>query len=183
MSNEAAVNDEGGAAVRASEDRDGFARAIARLQAADASTTMRELVERLAHHGADEGKILAEYERVSAATTDPAARYLIDLILSDERRHHQLLVEMATAVASEEIGSADSAIPPLLWHADDELLASTRKLHAYEIEDRLELRSLRGELRSFESTTIWGLLVDLMMLDTEKHAKILAFLEHHARGD
>ena len=161
----------------------GFERALDGLRATGASVTIRDLVELLARHGQEEGRILAEYERVAASTSDPAARYLVDLVLADERRHHQTLVEIATSMAWDTLDTVETSVPPLGWHVDEELLAASRRLREYEDEDKRELQALRRRLRPFEQTTLWGLLVDLMILDTEKHATIMRFLEKHARGD
>lgn len=160
----------------------GFDRALEGLTATGASATMRDLVALLARHGSEEGRILAQYEAASTDTRDTAARYLIDLIMSDERRHHRTLVEMATSMAWDTLGGGD-AVPPLGLHSDAAFAAATRRLREYEEQDRRELLTLRRKLRPFEETTLWGLLVDLMILDTEKHATILRFLERHARGD
>lgn len=159
-----------------------FERAKQGLQATAASVTMRELVEMLARHGAEEGRILAEYQTVAESASDPAARYLIDLIMEDERRHHRLLVEIATAMAWETLGNVETSVPPLGWHLDEDLIAATRKLREYEEHDRHELQALRKRLKPFEETTLWGLMVDLILLDTQKHATILKFLERHAHG-
>ena len=140
---------------------------------------MRELVALLARHGTEEGRILAEYESLSAHTGDAAARYLIDLILADERRHHRTLAEIATSMAWDTL-DGKSAVPSLGWRPDEALAAATRRLRTYEEDDRGELQSLRRKLRPFEETTLWGLLVDLMILDAEKHATILRFLERDA---
>jgi hypothetical protein len=158
----------------------GFERALEGLRATGASVTMRELVELLAKHGSDEGRILAEYERVSASATDPAARYLIDLIVNDERRHHRMLVELATAMAWGTLGGVETSVPPLGWRLDEELTAATRTLRKFEEEDLHELQALRKRLRPFEDTTLWGLMVQIMVLDTKKHATILKFFERHA---
>lgn len=165
----------------AGEGPSGFERALEGLRATDASTTIQTLVELLARHGAEEGRILAEYERASASITDPAARYLIDLIMDDERRHHRLLIELATAMAWGTVNSSASAVPPLNWRVDNELAKATRTLRMYEEEDRRELEALKKRLRPFEDTTVWSLIAQMMILDTEKHATILKFLEHHAR--
>lgn len=165
------------------EEPTGFERALEGLRATGASVTMRELVELLAKHGSSEGAVLAEYERVSSSATDPAARYLINFILDDERRHHRMLVEMATAMAWDTLGSIETTVPPFGWHLDEELIAATRALRKYEDVDHRELKALKKRLRPFEETTLWGLMVQLMMLDTEKHATILKFLERHARDD
>ena len=165
----------------AAEQPSGFERALDGLRATGASTTIRTLVELLARHGAEEGRILAEYERAAASMADPAARYLIDLILDDERRHHRMLIELATAMAWGTVDGSATSVPPLGWHVDDGLAEATRTLRRYEEEDRHELETLRKRLRPFEDTTLWGLMVQMMILDTEKHATILKFLEHHAR--
>jgi rubrerythrin len=159
----------------------GFERALEGLRASGASDTMRELVELLASHGAEEGRILAEYARASSSVSDAAARYLIDLIMEDEQRHHRLLVDLATAIAWEPLDGDDARVPPLGWHVDRELADAARRLREYEEKDRRELKALRKKLRPFEDTTIWALMVQLILLDTEKHATILEFLERHSR--
>lgn len=160
----------------------GFERALDGLRATGASTTMRDLVELLARHGSDEGRLLDEYDRLGGRTSDPAARYLIDVIMQDERRHHRMLVEMATAMAWGTLGGVETSVPPLSWHMDEELLAASRRLREQEDLDRHELQTLRKRLRPFEETTLWALIVDLMILDTQKHATILRFLERHSRN-
>jgi hypothetical protein len=37
-------------------------------------------------------------------------------------------------------------------------------------------------LRPFADTTLWVLVVDLMLLDTKKHATMLRFLERHGKN-
>ncbi|MDA8309012.1 MAG: hypothetical protein M0Z46_00030 [Actinomycetota bacterium] len=157
----------------------GFERALEGLQATGASTTIRELVGLLARHGADEGRMLDEYDQLGKTATDPAARYLIGVIMEDERRHHRMLVEVATAMAWGTLGG-DTSVPPLGWHLDERLVAATRRMRKQEDQDRHELEDLRKRLRPFEETTLWALIVDLMILDTQKHSMILRFLEHHS---
>jgi len=165
------------------EEPSGFERALEGLRETGASVTIRELVGQLAKHGSEEGKILADYERVAATASDPAVRYLVDLIMDDERRHHRILVELATAMAWNTLGSERSPIPTLGWRPDEEVAAATRTLREYEEQDRHELQTLKRELRPFEETTLWALMVELMILDTEKHTAILKFLERYARGE
>ena len=170
---------EGAAAAEPS----GFERALEGLRATGASATIRTLVELLAKHGSEEGRILAEYERTAASVTDPAARYLIDLILDDERRHHRVLVELATAMAWGTLEESASTVPPLGWHLDAGIATAIAALRKYEEEDRRELEALRKKLRPFEDSTLWSLMVQMMILDTEKHATILKFLERNRRRD
>jgi hypothetical protein len=50
-----------------------------------------------------------------------------------------------------------------------------------EQADREELRRLRRELRKFEDRTLWGLLVELMQRDTDKHIAIVDFAQRLAK--
>lgn len=158
-----------------------FAKALEGLHRTGASADTRDLVELLARHGREEGKVLAEYERLVDESDDRAVGYLGRLILDDERRHHALLAEIANSLAWEtaEVPGAPST-PPLPLHLGDQLVAASRRLRRMEEQDRRELQALRKRLRPYADTTLWGLLVDLMLLDTEKHATILRFLERHA---
>lgn len=164
---------------------DSFAEAVAGLQALGASPDTEELVTRVARHGAEEGALLAEYARLVATASSPAVRYLMELILADERRHHRTLAEMATAMAWGHFGSGPATATPALDGAaslDEELARATRRLLEHERQDHTELVRLRRNLRPYAHTTMWTLLVDLMIADTDKHQQILAFvLDHLAR--
>lgn len=159
----------------------GFQRARAGLDATGASPDTRDLVEVLARHGEDEGKLLGEYERL-ADGADPAVRYVVDLIVQDEQRHHRALAEMANAMAWGPLQAGVEGRMPSLWaHRDPVLLAYTRKLRRAEQEDRRHLRRLRRRLRPFADSTLWSLMIDLMLLDTKKHITLLRFLERKCR--
>ena len=155
-----------------------FENALKGIRMSGASTGSRYLVSRLEQHGSEEGELLAVYEDVAEHSTDEGARYLISLILEDEHRHHRLMVEMANAIAwGDPSVSPDRATPAISRSMDGELLLLTRKLRLAEEADYRKLRRMRRRLRPFKKTTMWALLVDLMMLDTKKHATILRFLE------
>ncbi len=159
-----------------------FDNALKGIRMSGASTGSRDLVRHLEQHGSDEGELLAVYEDVAEHSTDEAARYLISLILEDERRHHRLLVEMANSIAwGDPSVSPDRATPAISGCVDGELLLLTRKLRRAEEADYRKLRRMRRRLRPFAKTTMWTLLIDLMMLDTKKHATILRFLERRRR--
>lgn len=159
-----------------------FDKAIEGLRATGASVEMVELVQLLARHGTEEGRMLGTYEALAKSTDDPAARYLVDLILDDERRHHRMLAEMANAMAWDSLKKApDPAVPRLSMHIDDELIEHTRRLREAEEHDRRELAAMRKRLRPYADTTMWTLVLDLILMDTDKHATILRFLEDHAR--
>jgi hypothetical protein len=160
-----------------------FTTAMQGLKATGASLVDRDLVATLSRHGSDEGRILAEYEQYAESSASPAVRYLVDLIMDDERRHHRVLEELANAIAWGWSGnSPDSAVPdlPVGRGGDVELRRRTLALLAEENKDHAELKRLRKQLGAYADSTLWALLVDLMILDTEKHARILDFIAKHS---
>lgn len=159
-----------------------FDNARAGLRELNGSVWERDLVDLLARHGEEEGALLAAYERLVGDGMPPAVRYLSELILADERRHHRVLVEMANAVAWEWSRlSPQPAVPelPPAKAVDGELVATLDDLLRLERRDQADLRKLRKEIRPMADTTLWGLLVDLQLLDTDKHLRILGFLRDH----
>lgn len=158
-----------------------FDKAREGLRATGASEDTRELVELLARHGREEGKALAEYETLVQAAEDRAVRYLGRMVLEDERRHHAQLAEMATSLAWDTwTVPGTPSTPPLPLRLDDRMASVARRLLKMEEADKRELEALRKRLRPFADTTLWGLLVDLMLLDTQKHATIFRFLDRLA---
>lgn len=161
---------------------DPFAAARRGLDAYGASASERDLVDALARHGQEEGRLLSTYVRFAEEAPSEAARYLVSLVLEDERRHHRLLAEIANAVGWAWEHERPVAGAPTLASTrvrNPEFRAETRALLREEQEDKRSLRKLRRKLGPYEDTTVWALLVDLMMLDTEKHARILKFILDH----
>ena len=158
-----------------------FENAVRGLRMTGASTGIRALVDILEQHGAEEGAMLATYEELAGNASDEGARYLISLILADERRHHRLLVEMANAMAWGTSSESPDRATPAVSTLDRELADMTRKLRRAEEADYRKLRRLRREVGTYGESTMWGLLVELMMLDTKKHATMLRFLERRDR--
>jgi hypothetical protein len=161
-----------------------FHDAIRGLDATGASVGMRDLVDLIVRHGAEEGELLRTYEILASEASDEGVRYLIALILEDERRHHRLLAELSNAIAWGSSGKPQqrSAVPRLRGEIGGELLKQTKLLRKSEQSDYRALRRIRRRLRPFSDTTLWALVIDLMLLDTKKHATILRFLERHSTG-
>lgn len=135
------------------------------------------VLELLEYHGSREGAILESYRRVAERSpAGGAIRYLVQLILDDEQRHHLVFDEMANAIRSFvwEV-PVEPRLPALGAHSDPELLAETERLLAFEQRDRKDLRRLRKSLRGSPESSLDPLMVELMLLDTDKH---IAILEH-----
>ena len=136
----------------------------------------------LKSHVETERELLDEYERLVEGSSDEFTRYLAKLILDDERRHHKLFRELSNTVESSIHWEAIEPRLPKLRTSPanrDEMLEATRRLLDAETEDRRELKQLKKHLRRTPGDRqLWALLVETAELDTQKHIRILKFIEH-----
>lgn len=120
-----------------------------------------------------------------AEGTDFRIAYLAKLVASEERRHHQILEDIARSLRArtdDDGGRSPGSHQVVLSPEEREkLLAATRELIDLERRDTSDLRQLRRDLRLSPPETIWPLLVELMEDDTEKHLKILREIERRLR--
>jgi rubrerythrin len=143
----------------------------------------RELFLRITAHIDSEGLLLDTYRKVAAEHHGEHVRYLLDLIAEDEARHHELYQQWANALRNLwQGGTKENQIPDLTPRHDEELARWVDSFLQFEREDQRELKSLARNLKDVRDTTLWGLVVELMQLDTQKHIKILEFLREHVRG-
>jgi hypothetical protein len=150
---------------------------------AGASVWEQELFDHISDHGAREGAMLSEYQRLAEDESLSAAfRYTARLILDEERRHHATFDDLATAVRQmAELREDEQPIPPLreLRRDRDRIRDVTERLLKAERDDVEALERLRKQMHLVKDTTLWSLLVELMEHDTQKHIKILRFIRSH----
>lgn len=140
------------------------------------------MFEHLIDHTRREGAMLDEYAAIAEVTESKALKYVIDLLLEDERRHHRYFDELALSLKSDaELSAEEPVVPRLDFDRIDraDMRETTQRLLDHEKSDAKELEHLRKELRDVKDTTLWGLLVDIMQRDTEKHIAILRFVQQH----
>jgi len=134
-----------------------------------------ELLTFVATHVENETALLASYQATAADTPDAYVRYLLQLIIRDEQRHHQFLAEMTNYLRAGIDGS--DLRPRIPWltrpQHPSSLRTATRRLIRAERQDRRELRRFRRRLRPLKKTTLLNVIVESMLLDTQKHLLFL----------
>ena len=157
---------------------------MADASSAGPSAWERDLYAHLSSHVEAERGLLNEYRSALETSPSKALRYLVNLLIEDEIRHHRIFVELADSLKNDALlKGGDPSIPYLDFDRApnrDGVIDLTDQLLGREQEDALELKRLRRELRDVKNTSLWGLLVDLMERDTQKHIAILRFAKKHA---
>jgi rubrerythrin len=144
----------------------------------------RDLYAHLSGHVEAERRLLQDYRSAAEASPSKALRYLVNLLIDDEIRHHQIFTELAESLKNDALLQAgDPSIPYLDFDKTsnrDAVIDLTDQLLQGEQADAQELKRLRRELRDVKDTSLWSLLVDMMERDTQKHIAILRFAKKHA---
>ena len=99
--------------------------------------------------------ILDEYRKLAEETPSAAFRYLVELILDDETRHHRLFTELADAIRNfAQLGGTDFPIPLLgsFGMSGERILEQTGKFLALEDEDARFLEDLAERLQPMRLT-------------------------------
>lgn len=148
-----------------------------------ASVFEQRLYDHVAAHVDGEREVLEAYQQVAERSGSEAFAFLARLILEDERRHHQMLADLAQTIrASAELSAEPTPVPFLDLHKDREaILEATEGLLAIEKQDDRELTALAREVRDLKDTTLWHLMLEIMRADNAKHRSILEFVRTHAR--
>lgn len=148
-----------------------------------ASPSEQELFELLFAHIRDEQGVIAAYETLATETASETVRYLVRLILDDERRHHRIFEELVNALRAEAtLEERAPRLPSLDVHRgrDRDLLEQTRRFLAVEREDLARLKGLARKRRDLGGE-FDVFVVNLLRSDTERHIAILRFIEHLVR--
>ena len=151
---------------------------------AGASAWERELYAHLTSHVEGERDLLQEYRAAAQTTPSKALRYLVNLLIDDEIRHHRIFMQLADSLRNDSLlGGKDPSVPYLDFDREsnrDAVIDLTDQLLRREQEDAQELKHLKREVQDVKDTSLWYLLVDLMERDTQKHIAILRFAKKHA---
>ncbi len=145
----------------------------------------RDLWTHLTSHVEAERGLLEEYSAVAEQSQSRAFRYLVNLLIEDESRHHRMFTALAESLKTQALTVAEEPIiPDLDFDRADRtaLLDATKRLIAKEGQDARELKRLQHELHLVKDTSLWSLLVDLMRRDTEKHIALLRFVKKHVNS-
>ena len=144
---------------------------------------VERLVNEFEAHESQEGKFLQSYKELAGKSDNRVVKFLLQMIVSDEEKHHAITSAMASTLKSDlDWTNRDDAIRGLYdLKADKEkLLSLTEDFIQVEKEGIREYRSLIKESKGYYRD-LFGLLFRSMIRDSEKHIEILEFLRNRLK--
>ncbi|GAC1315419.1 MAG: hypothetical protein NVSMB2_06950 [Chloroflexota bacterium] len=146
-------------------------------------TSSYRLLDAVERHATAEAESLGHYRYLADQSEDPVVALIMRLILDDEDRHHSLLKRIATTLrdALNWTYSADALPDGGAAHTTDgsrqrELVALCRLLIEEERTGAQALRRLADHGHGLGGG-LDELLLDMMAMDSEKHARLLHFVQ------
>ena len=139
---------------------------------------IERLLNEFEAHETKEEKSLEYYKKVMGDMPNPATRFLLQLIISDEEKHRAVIHAMVatlkgsltwTKPAGSLEGGADSDA------ANGKLRDVTEEFIRIEKEGIKDYKSLIGESSGYYHG-LFKVLMDSMIRDSEKHVELLEFL-------
>jgi rubrerythrin len=147
---------------------------------ASAEGPIERLLRTVEGHAAAEKDALAQYEYLAEASGDPVIAFVMRLILDDEVRHHGLLQRMAATLRDAlEWTSSPEALPKASATRDPAPTAFAQIAQALVEEERTGARALRrlSEQEKDINGGLDSLLLEMMAMDSDKHARLLHFVQ------
>lgn len=144
-------------------------------------------VERLSNefeaHESEESKFLKQYKEVAGTTQNRMIKFLLQMIISDEEKHHAITHAMASTLKGDlNWTSSDDALHGLysVVEEKEKLLQLTEGFIRVEKQGIKEYKELIKSSKGYYRD-LFVLLFESMIHDSEKHIKILDFLRMRLR--
>jgi rubrerythrin len=147
-------------------------------------SAVEKLLNEFESHEAKEEKSVEEYRQALGTMKDPATRFIMQLIISDEEKHRAV----AHAMAATLKGSLNWTKPPASLEGAADEAEIKRKLTAVT-EDFIDLEKAgvkEYKLLLKESSGyyhgLFKILIEAMIRDSEKHIELLDFLSRRLKA-
>ncbi|HJU50725.1 MAG TPA: hypothetical protein VJ815_00190 [Acidimicrobiia bacterium] len=139
----------------------------------------QQLTHYLQEHMDTEREALRSYAHLAEETKSDRVRFLIQMVIDDEVRHHRLFQDMIHWMRSEHSGRDDiesrigSTASVGVGDEREHLVELTDRLLEMEQDDERELKELEKIVTEVADTAWWSSLVEAMRLDTRKHIMLM----------
>lgn len=148
-------------------------------------SAFEKILNQFSAHERNEQKFLDEYRDIVERHDNPLVKFLLQLIISDEEKHHDLVRTITSALQADLtwIKGAGADIPKLGAISEekkDDLLRLTADFIKAEQQTIDDYRALMKRCQGFHQGLL-VLLIKTIIHDSEKHVMILDYIDEKLR--
>lgn len=146
-------------------------------------SVVQHLLNEFKSHESDEAEGLKIYQKIADDSEDPLVRFLLNLIVADEERHHQIIGRMIEQLRDDLASTRPERVPREKLGAGAKQAGLREMLdHFIDVERKgiKEYERLSKASKGLEQD-LFGLLCRTMIHDSVKHIAILEFLRRRVR--
>jgi bacterioferritin (cytochrome b1) len=141
-------------------------------------SAVEKLLNEFEAHEAQEEKSLEEYRKALGSIKDPASKFIMQMVISDEEKHRAVAHAMAATLKgslhwTKPAGSLEGA--PDDKEINQKLAKITDEFISLEKSGIKEYKVLLKESAGYYHG-LFKLLIEIMIRDSEKHVEMLEFL-------
>jgi bacterioferritin (cytochrome b1) len=150
----------------------------------DETSEVERLMKEFESHETHEAVFVRKYREIFQTMHNPLVKFLVELILADEEKHHRVLESMTSTLKGALTWTRfENAIEGLynLGQQKDEILKVTEEFIQAEKKEIVEYTKLmRATKRYYQG--LFTLFLAAMIHDSEKHIDILEFLRQKLKA-
>ncbi len=148
-------------------------------------SAFEEMLEQFSTHERHEQDFLNDYRVIVDRHDNPLVKFLLQLIISDEEKHHDLVRTMTSALQTDLTGirGGGAAMPKLGALSErekDDLLDLTGEFIQAEAQTIKEYKALMKRSKGYHKGLL-VLLIRTIIHDSQKHMMILEFIDEKLR--
>jgi bacterioferritin (cytochrome b1) len=150
----------------------------------DETSEVERLMREFESHETHEAVYVRRYREIFERMRNPLIKFLVELILADEEKHHTVLQAMASTLKGSVTWTRlENAIEGLynLGEQKDEILKVTEDFMQAEKKEIVEYRKLMRASKTYYQG-LFTLFLSAMIHDSEKHVEILEFLRNKLKA-
>ena len=146
---------------------------------------VEQLMASFASHEKRERDSLRDYHGVLEKHDSPLVKYLVQLVIADEEKHHEIVRNIASSLAADLTWDSSGASVPQLGTLTvedrDALMLLTEELIAEEKHGIDDFKKLLKVSKGYYSGLL-ELLIGVIIHDSKKHVMMLKFLKKCLRS-
>jgi len=150
----------------------------------DESSEVERLMKEFESHETHEAVYVRRYRELFLRLQNPLVKFLLELILADEEKHHTVLQSMTSTLKGAVTWTRfENALEGLynLGQQKDEILKVTEEFIRAEKREIVEYRKLMRASKTYYQG-LFTLFLAAMIHDSEKHVEILEFLRKQLKS-